>query len=164
LERGAASGGLLLSGPGVFTKYWRNDQATKESFTEDGFFKTGDIVERDSEDWFRILGRKSIDIIKSAGFKISALEVERELLEHENIAEVAVVGLPSEEFGQLVGAMIVLEDPSKPMSGKDLLEWSAARIARFKIPRVWNFEENIPRNDMGKIVKKEVVKMMIRDL
>lgn len=74
------------------------------------------------------------------------------------------VGLPSEEFGQLVGAMIVLDDPSKPMSDQDLFEWSAARIARFKVPRVWMYERKIPRNQMGKIVKKEVVKMMCRHL
>lgn len=89
-EGESRSGELLLSGPGVFKEYWRRTEATKESFDKKGAFKTGDIVEEDSEGWFRILGRRSVDIIKSGGYKISALEIERELIEHSKIAQAAV--------------------------------------------------------------------------
>eukprot|EP00188_Purpureofilum_apyrenoidigerum_P002168 Plantae.Rhodophyta-Purpureofilum_apyrenoidigerum.ctg23134.p1 GENE.Plantae.Rhodophyta-Purpureofilum_apyrenoidigerum.ctg23134~~Plantae.Rhodophyta-Purpureofilum_apyrenoidigerum.ctg23134.p1 ORF type:complete len:354 (-),score=72.33 Plantae.Rhodophyta-Purpureofilum_apyrenoidigerum.ctg23134:21-1082(-) len=156
-EHGCATGELFLAGPGVFKHYWRRPKATAESFDEDGFFKTGDIVERDKDDWYRILGRRSVDIIKSAGYKLSALEIEREMLEHPNIAQVAIVGLPHDEYGQIVAALLVTKDKDASVDEKELRLWCKQRLASYKVPRVIKVVDAIPRNAMGKIEKKKVV-------
>ena len=101
-------GELLVRGPGVFSHYWGRPEATAEAFDERGFFRTGDCVEvrRDGR-FFDVLGRISADIVKTGGHKVSALEVEAKLLEHPLVAEVAVVGVPDEAYGEVGSAIVV---------------------------------------------------------
>src|ERR1700761_7455456 len=102
-------GEVLIRTPIMFSKYLFDEEATRNILDEDGYFKTGDIARREGDFYF-IQGRASVDILKSGGYKISALDVEREILGLEYVAEVMVVGVPDEEFGDRVSAAIVLRD------------------------------------------------------
>lgn len=172
------TGEIQLRGPTIFKEYWRNPEATAKEFTQDGWFKTGDIATRRpvegtgkgaSGDWAKgpayfILGRQSADIIKTGGEKVSALEIERELLSLPEIAECAVVGLPSEAWGQKVAAVVVLTEAGRS-AGKGGKEWGAmdmrralkGRLVAYKIPQDLVVVEQIPRNAMGKVNKKGLV-------
>src|SRR5690606_11560704 len=119
---GPTEGEIIVKGPNVFLEYWQRPSETSESFMEDGWFRTGDAAERDAESIYRILGRKSVDIIKSGGYKISALEIEEVLREHPSIADCAVVGVPDEEWGERVSAAIVPTGEGE-LSGDSLKEW-----------------------------------------
>jgi malonyl-CoA/methylmalonyl-CoA synthetase len=143
-------GEIEVRGPGVFSGYWNDPDATRASF-RDGWFRTGDaaVVE---DRRYRILGRQSVDIIKTGGFKVSALEVEDALLANPDIAECAVVGLPDPEWGERVTAAIV------PRRGAELTEdlvrgWARERLAPYKVPSRVHFMEELPRNALGKVVK-----------
>ena len=146
-------GELRVRGPAVFREYWGKPEATKSEFDEEGWFKTGDIAAFDeSENAYRILGRASVDIIKSGGYKLSALDIERVLLENENIAEVAVVGLDDEEWGQRVAAQIVQRpDCETEMTLKELRDWCSSRMAKYKMPSELRVVSSIEKNGMGKI-------------
>jgi malonyl-CoA/methylmalonyl-CoA synthetase len=119
LDAGAGGGGappegfvscgeIQVRGEGVFSEYWGKPQATAETFAEQGWFKTGDLGALDAQGYTYILGRLSADIIKSGGFKISALDIEREVLLHGRVGEVAVLGLPDETWGEKVAAVVAL--------------------------------------------------------
>ncbi|KAM0227704.1 hypothetical protein ACHAP5_012126 [Fusarium lateritium] len=165
-------GEIQLRGPTIFTGYWRNPEATIKEFTRDGWFKTGDIAIRrnvpnsgigKSGSWaqgpaYFIQGRRSADIIKTGGEKVSALEVEREILSLVEVDECAVVGLPSEAWGQKVAAVVVLSEKSE--DGMNLQQLRSAlkpRITAYKIPQDMEIVETLPRNAMGKINKKELI-------
>jgi malonyl-CoA/methylmalonyl-CoA synthetase len=165
------SGEIQLRGPTIFKEYWNNPTATAKEFTEDGYFKTGDVAVRRnvpsagkgaSGDWaqgpmYFILGRLSADIIKVGGEKVSALEVEREMLSIPAITECAVVGLPSETWGQKVAAVVVLSEQGKtagkgekPFGAMDLRRSLRDKMAAIKIPQDLKVVDSIPRNAMGK--------------
>ncbi|RPA92535.1 acetyl-CoA synthetase-like protein [Choiromyces venosus 120613-1] len=153
-------GEIQIRGDNVFREYWQKEEATKKEFTDDRWFKTGDVAVRDERGAYYIKGRASVDIIKSGGEKISALEVERELLELPQVAEVAVVGLSDKNWGQRVAAVLMLT-----LQGKneefDLVKMRAEmkkRVADYKVPREIKILEAIPRNQMGKVNKKELVR------
>ena len=176
-------GEIELRGPTIFQEYWRNPKATNEEFVEaaDGkgkWFKTGDIATRQlvagagqsKQLWAKgpmyfIRGRKSTDIIKTGGEKVSALEIERELLSLPQIADAAVVGVTNEQWGQKVSAVVVL-DPVWRMSGKGGKQWGVMDMRRalkdalagFKIPQELKVVEELPKNAMGKVNKKALVK------
>lgn len=173
----ARTGEIQLRGPTIFKEYWNNQEATKKEFTDDGWFKTGDIAVRKeveggkgaSGDWAKgaayfIEGRNSADIIKTGGEKVSALEIERELLSLPQVSEVAVVGLPSEAWGQKAAAIVVLSKEGET-AGKGGKEWSAldmrralhGKLVAYKIPQDMKAVEALKRNAMGKINKKELV-------
>jgi len=183
-------GEIQLRGPTIFAGYWRNPEATAKEFVDDGkndgkgpWFKTGDVAVRrpapegagqstlpSQREWARgdmyfILGRRSADIIKSGGEKVSALEVEREMLALPQVAEVAVVAVPSGKWGQKVGAVVVLskEYEGKGWSPLEMRRSLRDRLANYKIPQVLKIVEHIPRNAMGKINKKVLVKEVFRD-
>ena len=103
------------------------------------------------------MGRTSVDIIKSGGYKISALEVERHLLSHEDIVECAVVGIPDVTWGQQVAAVLVLK-PWSGLTSASLREWARDKMAPYKVPTELKMVEEIPKNAMGKINKKQLVK------
>ncbi|HIN95258.1 MAG TPA: long-chain fatty acid--CoA ligase, partial [Planctomycetes bacterium] len=149
-------GEIQVRGPGVFHRYWANPDATREAFSE-GWFKTGDVavVEDDS---YRILGRNSVDIIKTGGYKVSALEIEEVLREHDQILESAVVGLPDEQWGERVAACLVLT-ANGALTLEELRAWSKERLAVYKVPSMMLEVEELPRNAMGK-VEKPVVKLL----
>ncbi|KAK7416322.1 hypothetical protein QQX98_005266 [Neonectria punicea] len=177
------SGEIQLRGPTIFREYWRNPTATASEFVEgeDGqgrWFKTGDVAVRRpvpeaghnaSQPWARgplyfIQGRKSADIIKTGGEKVSALEVERELLSLPQVAEAAVVAVPSGQWGHKVGAIIILDqDVATKWSPLDMRRALKTRLANYKIPQVLRIVDHIPRNAMGKINKKQLVKAIFAD-
>ncbi|XP_027703557.1 acyl-CoA synthetase family member 3, mitochondrial isoform X2 [Vombatus ursinus] len=149
-------GELLVRGPTVFREYWNKPEETKSAFTPDGWFKTEDTaVFKDNRYW--IMGRTSVDIIKSGGYKISALEVERHLLSHPSIMDVAVIGVPDMTWGQRITAVVKLRE-GQSLSCKDLKEWSRGYMAAYTIPSEVLLVEEIPRNQMGKINKKDLLK------
>ncbi len=145
-------GEIQIQGPGVFAKYWGKAEATAKAFTESGWFKTGDIAVVE-EGYFRILGRDSIDIIKSGGYKISALEIEEVLRSHELIKDCAVVGIPNEEWGELVAAVLV---PETELDLTELKHWLKERLPTYKSPKIYQILSELPRNAMGKVVKNEL--------
>ncbi|KPM45868.1 hypothetical protein AK830_g602 [Neonectria ditissima] len=177
------SGEIQLRGPTIFREYWRNPTATASEFveSEDGqgrWFKTGDVAVRRpvpeaghnaSQPWahgplYFIQGRKSADIIKTGGEKVSALEVERELLSLPQVAEAAVVAVPSGQWGHKVGAIIILDrDVVTKWSPLDMRRALKSRLANYKIPQVLRIVDHIPRNAMGKINKKQLVKSIFAD-
>lgn len=157
------SGELLIRGPAVFTEYYNKEQATRESFTADGWFRTGDIAEVDAEGPgegdYRITGRASVDILKSGGYKISALDVEAVLLEHPRIAECAVVGVADQTYGQVVSAIIALKPGGAALPDAQLRDWLKPKLSAYQVPRQYLFVDSIPRNAMGKINKKQLIKL-----
>jgi acyl-CoA synthetase (AMP-forming)/AMP-acid ligase II len=182
------AGEIQLRGATIFKEYWRNPEATRKEFVPaaDGgkpWFKTGDVAVRrpvagagesdmpSQRDWTRgdmyfVLGRRSADIIKSGGEKVSALEVEREMLALPQVAEVAVVAVPSGQWGQKVGAVVILDKENVPGGRWSALEMRRAlksRLVNYKIPQVLRVVDHIPRNAMGKINKKLLVKEIFQD-
>jgi len=148
-------GELQVRGPSVFKCYWNKPEATAESFTVDGWFKTGDTAMY-QDGIFRILGRTSVDIIKSGGHKISALEVERHLLTHNDIIDCAVVGKPDPVWGEVVAAIITVS-PGQKMCLSDLKTWASGQMIPYHIPTVLLVVDELPRNAMGKVNKKELL-------
>lgn len=148
-------GEILVKGPGVFREYWRRSQETKKSF-RDKWFCTGDIAVL-KKDIYRILGRKSVDIIKTGGYKVSALEVEEVLRSHPAVEECAVVGLVDPEWGERVGAALVLKS-KKSLKLDHLYPWLKERLAKYKIPKSYIILDKMPKNEMGKVSKPELVR------
>lgn len=146
-------GELQLKGAGIFSEYWRRPEVTQASFT-DGWFRTGDIASLE-DGAYRLLGRSSVDIIKSGGDKISALEIEEVLRTHPAIGECAVVGIDDLEWGQRVCCAVELR-PGHDLELNELREWAKARLATCKIPKDLICVAQLPRNAMGKVVKPEV--------
>lgn len=154
------SGDLYIRGPTVFQEYWQRPEETKKEFV-DGWFKTGDTAGYENG-YFKILGRSSVDIIKSGGYKLSALEIESKLLEHPNIIDVAVVGLPDETWGSKVAAIIVCREGNN-IDVNELKEWGSSKMASYAFPTVIKFVEVVPKNAMGKVNKKELIKEMFTE-
>lgn len=150
------SGEIQVRGGTVFLEYWNRPDPTREAFTTDGWFRTGDVAVKDG-DIYRILGRSSIDIIKSGAEKISALEVEEVLLRHVEVGEAAVVGIPDSEWGQRVVALVVPAANAKPRVD-ELKEWCRSYLARYKVPKKIHLVDALPRNPMGKVVKPDLVR------
>ncbi|MDF2157662.1 acyl-CoA synthetase [Algoriphagus sp. CAU 1675] len=148
-------GEIQIKGPSVFKEYWGKEEATAKAFTEDGWFKTGDIAQVD-EGYYRILGRDSIDIIKSGGYKISALEIEEILRKYPEIKDCGVVGVPDEEWGEIVVAALVADSS---LDSSKLNAWLRERMPAYKTPRKYIFLEDLPRNAMGKVTKNELKKL-----
>lgn len=159
---GEGAGEIIVRGKNVFLEYWNNPEATNEAFMEGGWFMTGDIAERDAQGSYRILGRKSVDIIKSGGYKISALEIEEVLRAHPDIEECAVVGLGDEEWGERVCAALVLSG-NRELSPELLREWCRERLAPYKIPSRIITVSELPRNQMGKVTKPKVIELFKSD-
>ncbi|MBT8322245.1 MAG: AMP-binding protein, partial [Eudoraea sp.] len=147
-------GEIQVKGPCVFREYWRKEKATQEAFTKDGWFRTGDMAVW-NEDSYQILGRSSVDIIKSGGYKISALEIEEVLRKHPVVLDCAVVGIPNEEWGELVAAAVVCQGA---LTTEELQDYLKAFLPGYKIPRKINFVKELPRNVMGKVSKAEIKK------
>ncbi|WVZ21892.1 hypothetical protein V8G54_000436 [Vigna mungo] len=134
-------GELCVKSPSLFKEYYKLPEVTKESFTDDGFFKTGDAVTIDEDGYYIILGRTNADIIKAGGYKLSALEIESVIIE-ASCYHFLIMGLPDNDYGEIVGAIVVLhaDIPTK------LILW-----------------EKLPRNAMGKVNKKELKKLVVSE-
>jgi malonyl-CoA/methylmalonyl-CoA synthetase len=146
LRLGAADE-IQLKGGQVFSGYWRNPAATRESF-EDGWFRTGDVGEIGADGSLAIRGRIK-ELIISGGFNVYPREVELVLEAHPGVAEVAVVGLPSESWGEEVTAFVVPGTPAP--TAEELIAYAQERLAKFKCPRAVRFVDQLPRNAMGKV-------------
>jgi len=153
----ATAGEIRIKGGNVFLEYWNNPKATACSF-HDGWFCTGDVAVVE-DGYYRIMGRSSIDIIKSGGYKLSALEIEGKLLAHPAIAEVAVLGIEDRTWGEAVAAVVVLR-PGAELTGEDLKAWCEGRLSSYKIPKHLVVMESLPRNAMGKVVKPKLKELL----
>ncbi|MBV1883892.1 MAG: acyl-CoA synthetase [Pseudomonadales bacterium] len=149
-------GEIQIKGANVFQEYWKKPDTTAENF-KDGWFCSGDTAVLENG-YYRILGRNSVDIIKSGGFKISALEIEEELRKHPAIEECSVVGIENEEWGEQVCAALILHSDQE-LKLHALKEWCKDRIAVYKIPKAVIYIDELPRNIMGKVTKKDVKKL-----
>ena len=153
------AGEIEVRGPGVFSEYWQRPDETRAAF-RDGWFRTGDmaVIEQGA---YRLLGRTAVDIIKTGGFKVSALEIEEVLRTHPAIAECAVVGLADPEWGERVAAAVEL-DAAGGLSLAELQQWAKDHLAPYKVPRALHVVKALPRNAMGKVVKPDVVALFRR--
>ena len=151
-------GEIQVKGSNVFSEYWNKPEATRATFTDDGWFKTGDIA-LFNKGSYKILGRNSVDIIKSGGYKISALEIEEVLRTHPQINECGVVGIPDIEWGEIVGASLI--SSGEMIDLEALTIWLKDKLPSYKIPRKYIFQEDLPRNVMGKVTKKELIQNFI---
>jgi len=151
-------GELEIRGPNVFKGYWGQPEKTSESFSADGWFKTGDLGFREKDGYITLCGR-SKDLIISGGLNIYPPEVERVLVEHPAVSTCAVIGCPDEDWGERVTAVVVL-NRGETVSGSDLIAFCRDRLAPYKSPKSIMFHDNLPRNAMGKVQKAELRKII----
>ncbi|MFE0028094.1 acyl-CoA synthetase [Amycolatopsis sp. NPDC059021] len=144
-------GEIQVRGPNLFTEYLNRPDATSAAF-DDGWFRTGDMATRDADGYVRIVGRKATDLIKSGGYKIGAGEIENALLEHPHVAEAAVTGEPDDDLGERIVAWIVPD--GEPPTAAELADHVARLLTPHKRPRVVRYLDALPRNDMGKVMKR----------
>ena len=150
---GESIGRLEVRTPTIFDGYLNRPDATAEAMTADGYYRTGDVAVIDGDGMHRIVGRESVDLIKSGGYRIGAGEVETALLGHPGVAEVAVVGVPDDDLGQRIVAFVVGDaDPQA------LIDYVAQQLSAHKRPREVRKVDALPRNAMGKVLKKELAK------
>jgi malonyl-CoA/methylmalonyl-CoA synthetase len=150
-----AAGEIQIKSAAVFKSYWKKQSATAESFTADGWFKTGDLAVC-IDGYYKILGRLSSDIIKSGGYKLSAIEIEECLREHPSLADVAVLAIPDEIWGETVVAVLVLNEKESIVDAKSINEWLSDKLPAYKIPKKYRIVVDLPRNAMGKVVKNSL--------
>ncbi|MDA2991797.1 MAG: acyl-CoA synthetase [Actinomycetota bacterium] len=149
---GDTIGSLQVRTPTVFEGYLNRPDATEAAFAPDGWYRTGDAAVIGPDGMHRIVGRESVDLIKSGGYRIGAGEIETALLGHPGVDEVAVVGLPDADLGQRIVAFVVGD-----ASSDDLIDYVAQQLSVHKRPREVRRVEALPRNAMGKVVKKDLM-------
>ncbi len=147
-------GEVAVKGPNVFKGYLNRPDATADA-TRDGWFITGDLATRNESGSLKLVGRKSTDLIKSGGYRIGAGEIEGALLEHPAVAEVAVTARPDEDLGERIVAWVVAE-PGQTPSAEELTDHVATLLTKHKRPREVHFLDELPRNAMGKVMKREL--------
>lgn len=148
---GETIGRLQIKGPMVFDGYLNRPDATADAFDPDGWYRTGDVAVIDPDGMHRIVGRESVDLIKSGGYRIGAGEIETVLLGHDGVEEVAVVGVPDDDLGQRIVAFVVGD-----AAPEALIEFVAQQLSAHKRPREVRLVDSLPRNAMGKVMKKEL--------
>lgn len=151
-----APGEIEVRGPTVFLEYWRRPEATAEAF-RDGWFRTGDVAVVE-DGYHRILGRRSVDILKTGGYKVSALEIEETLRTHPAIVECAVVGVEDPDWGERICVAVEVRDGTS-LTLEELQRWARDRLAPYKLPRELRAVAALPRNAMGKVTKPDVAKL-----
>lgn len=152
----ASIGEIQVRGPNLFTGYLNRPEATAGAFTEDGWFRTGDMATIDPDGYVRIVGRKATDLIKSGGYKIGAGEIENALLDHPGVREAAVTGEPDDDLGERIVAWVVPADPESPPGAQELAGHVSDLLAPHKRPRVVRYLDVLPRNELGKIMKRSL--------
>ncbi|MGW9304285.1 acyl-CoA synthetase [Streptomyces cyaneofuscatus] len=151
-----AIGEIQVRGPNLFTGYLNRPDATAAAHTADGWFRTGDVGTVDEDGYVTIVGRKATDLIKSGGYKIGAGEIENVLLGHPGVREAAVTGEADPDLGERVVAWVVAADPDSPPRAEELADHVAGQLAPHKRPRTVHFLDALPRNDLGKIMKRSL--------
>ncbi len=144
-------GDLEIRGDNVFKGYWRKPEKTQEDFTEDGFFRTGDIATVDADGYVAIVGRNK-DLIISGGLNVYPKEIESAIDRIDGVQESAVIGLPHPDFGEAVVA-IVVRDGTVAVTAAEIIALLKVRLANFKVPKRLEFQAALPRNTMGKVQK-----------
>jgi malonyl-CoA/methylmalonyl-CoA synthetase len=155
-------GEVLMRGPNLFSGYWRREEETRAAFL-DGFLRSGDLAIEDEDGMIRIVGRRSVDVIKSRGFKIGAIEIENCLQAHPAVAEVAVVGVPHADLGEIVVA-VVCRAPGKDVSPEGLRAYAREHLAPHKVPGRIVFRDQIPRTGPGKFKKRQLIDDLVEEL
>ncbi len=153
-------GDIQVKGPNVFKGYWRMPEKTAEEFTDDGYFKTGDVGKFDDKGYLSIVGR-SKDLIISGGYNVYPKEIESFIDEIDGVVESAVIGVPHPDFGEAVTAVVVAK-PQAKIAEADVVALLKSKIANFKVPKRVHFVAELPRNTMGK-VQKNVLREQFRD-
>ncbi|GLW75373.1 acyl-CoA synthetase [Kitasatospora phosalacinea] len=154
---GESVGELQLRGPTLFDGYLGRPEATAAARTADGWFRTGDVAVVEPDGFHRIVGRASVDLIKSGGYRIGAGEVEAALRDHPGVADAAVVGAPDPDLGQAVVAYVVAADGGGGVGERELVDFVAQRLSVHKRPRRVVLVADLPRNAMGKVLKKQLL-------
>jgi fatty acid CoA ligase FadD36 len=149
---GETVGKLQVRGPTMFDGYLNRPEATAEAYDTDGWYRTGDVAVVDGGGMHRIVGRESVDLIKSGGYRIGAGEIETVLLGHPGVQEAAVVGMPDADLGQRIVAFIV-----GSANGDALIDYVAQELSVHKRPREVRIVNALPRNAMGKVLKKQLL-------
>jgi malonyl-CoA/methylmalonyl-CoA synthetase len=144
-------GGIQVKGPNVFKGYWRMPEKTREEFTDDGYFKTGDVGKIDERGYVTIVGR-SKDLIISGGYNVYPAEIEGYINELSGVAESAVIGIPHADFGE-VGVAVVIAKPGALLDPTQIIASLKSKLANFKVPKQCFVVDNLPRNTMGKVQK-----------
>ncbi|HLZ19077.1 MAG TPA: long-chain fatty acid--CoA ligase [Smithellaceae bacterium] len=144
-------GEILIKGPSVMKCYWNNPEETKNQLT-DGWLSTGDIGQADEDGYIYIVDRKK-DMIIAGGFNIYPREVDEVLYSHPKIAEAVTVGIPDEYRGETVKVFVVLK-PGEQVTEKDITEFCRTKLAAYKVPKLVEFRESIPKSAVGKILRK----------
>ena len=147
-------GEIQIRGPAVFREYWQQVEVTAASYDGE-WFRTGDMAVRDPDGYYRIMGRLSVDIIKSGGYKLSSLEIDASLLDHPRITQCAVVGVPDQKWGEMVAVAVVVA-AGDTLTIEALRSWCKERVSHYKIPRQLLVVDSLPRNAMGKVTKPAV--------
>ena len=155
------SGELLVRGPNVFAGYWNREEATAGSFTEDGWFHTGDVVATADDGWACVVDRVK-DIIISGGENIYPAEVEAVLARYPGVVSAAVVGVPDAKWGE-VGAAFIVTSGDVDGDEKPVIDYLAEHLARYKIPKSFRFVSDIPRNATGKIQRAQLREVAAAD-
>ncbi|QNJ92086.1 acyl-CoA synthetase [Mycolicibacterium fluoranthenivorans] len=149
---GETIGNLQIKSPTVFSGYLNRPDATAEAFDADGWYRTGDVAVIDAGGMHRIVGRESVDLIKTGGFRVGAGEIETVLLGYPGVAEVAVVGVPDDDLGQRIVAFVV-----GSVRADEVIDFVAQQLSVHKRPREVRVVDALPRNAMGKVLKKELM-------
>ena len=147
-------GEVAVRGPNLFTGYLNRPDATADAL-RDGWFFTGDLATLAPDGYWRIVGRRSTDLIKTGGYKVGAGEIEVALLEHPGVLEAAVTGAPDPDLGERIVAWVVAEGEPRPQE-RELIDHVAGQLAPHKRPREVRFIDELPRNAMGKVVKQRL--------
>jgi malonyl-CoA/methylmalonyl-CoA synthetase len=155
---GGEVGEIEVRGPHVFPGYWNRPDATGESFDEDGWFRTGDLGYVGEDGYFAISGRAK-ELIISGGYNVYPREVEEVLEGCPGVSEVAVVGLPDPEYGERIAAAVVRDDPG--LTAEKVVEFCREDLAGYKKPREVVFVDALPRNALGKVLKRRVREELI---
>ena len=151
-QDGETIGRLDVRTPTMFDGYLNRPDATSAAFSSDGWYRTGDVAVLDADGMHRIVGRESVDLIKSGGYRIGAGEIETLLLGHPGVSEAAVVGVPDDDLGQRIVAYVVGDAAEQA-----LIDYVAQQLSAHKRPREIRLVDALPRNAMGKVLKKELM-------
>jgi malonyl-CoA/methylmalonyl-CoA synthetase len=151
---GETMGDVVVRGPNLFSAYLNRPEATAEALRE-GWFHTGDLAARDPDGYWRIVGRRATDLIKTGGYKVGAGEVEVALLDHPRVLEAAVTGEPDPDLGERIIAWVV-PDGRRDSLEQELTAHVAGELAPHKRPREVRFLDELPRNALGKVIKQQL--------
>ena len=146
-------GELWVKGPNITPGYWNRPEETAKAFTADGFFKSGDIGVMDARGYTKIVDRKK-DMILVSGFNVYPNEIEEVIASHPGVLECAVIGVPDAKSGEAVKAFVVKKDPN--VSAEDIIKFSATQLTAYKVPKQIEFRTDLPKTNVGKILRREL--------